>query len=83
MDPLYPSLIPMELFSYGGKTKLEEQSLIEKHAPKKKAKNIDESTGTPSTSETFLNLEEWENLVADHDNETDEDTDQSIDSVEQ
>ena len=63
------------------------RTVVDRKAPKKKkkAENIDEST--PSTSDTFLSLEEWEDLidVANHDDEIDEDTDteQSIDSVEQ
>ena len=50
-------------------------------APKKKKDRDENNDGsTPCTSETFLNLEDWENLVADNDSTDiyDEDTDSSM-----
>ena len=50
-------------------------------APKKKKDRDENNDGsTPCTSETFLNLEDWENLVADNDSTDiyDEDTDSSL-----
>lgn len=48
-------------------------------APKKKKDRDENNDGSiPCTSENFLNLEDWEDLVADNDDRTDKDTDSSM-----